>query len=175
MTDTTQLKDNRTDATFSDDGTYRYRLRRSWDVTKPSVAFVMLNPSTADASNDDPTIRRCRGYATDWGFGELVVGNIFSLRSSEPDDLYDHPDPVGPRTDTELERICTNAALIVAAWGAHGSYQNRGPAVAQMLTDSGHDLTCLDTTKEGHPGHPLYQPADATPQPFSYGGDVGGD
>lgn len=135
-----------------------------WDASKPTVAFVMLNPSTADETDLDPTCRRCKGFAEDWGYGRLVVGNIFALRSTDPNQLYDHDDPVGPENDEHLRQICEEADLVVAAWGTHGDFHDRGRAVAEMLPD----LHALDTTKAGHPNHPLYQPADREPVEFAY-------
>lgn len=160
------LQDDHQGAVFSDDREYRYRLWRTWDTSKPTAAFLMLNPSTADETSLDPTCRRCKGYAQDWGFGTLLVGNIFALRSTDPDGLYDHPDPVGPENDDHLRQSAREADIVVAAWGHHGGYQDRGPEVVRML-DCG--LTALDTTQAGHPAHPLYQPGDADPHPFTYG------
>lgn len=146
------------DAVLSDDGEYRYRLSRTWDTSKPTVAFVMLNPSTANATENDPTIRRCLGYAKDWGYGKLVVANLFALRSSDPATLRDHPDPVAPENDDHLQAVCDEAEKVIVAWGANGSLRGRASEVAAMLDA---DLYALDTTKAGHPVHPLYQPADA--------------
>lgn len=149
---------NRSDAVLSNCGEYRYRLSRTWDVEKPTVAFLMLNPSTADASEDDPTIRRCLGFAKDWGYGSLVVANLFALRTPDPSNLRDHPDPVGPENDEYLRDVCEQAEKVVAAWGANGSFNDRALEVTQTLES---DLFALDTTKDGHPVHPLFQPADA--------------
>lgn len=157
------LEDNRSDAVLSDDGQYRYRLSRTWDTAKPTVAFVMLNPSTADATEDDPTIRRCLGFAKAWGYGSLVVVNLFGLRTPDPSNLRDHPNPVGPANDEHLRAVCDDAEQVVAAWGANGSLQGRAQEVGQTLEA---DLYALDTTKAGHPVHPLYQPADAEPEPW---------
>lgn len=152
------FEDEHSDAVISDCENYRYRLTRTWDEDKPTIAFVMLNPSTADDVDDDPTIRRCRGYAKEWGYGSFVVANLFGLRSSEPAALHDHPDPVGPENDSYLREVCDEAEKIVVAWGAKGSFKDRAIEVAEMLDD---DLYALDTMKHGHPNHPLFQPADA--------------
>lgn len=164
MSSSSPLQDDRRGAVI--DGEYRYRLSRTWDVGKPTLAWVMLNPSTADATEDDPTIRRCLGYSKDWGFGSLVVGNLFALRTKDPSDLRDHPDPVGPENEEYLQAIVDEAELVVAAWGANGSLASRGREVAAALNA---DLHALDTTQAGHPVHPLYQPADVQPKPYSVG------
>ncbi len=156
-------------AVFSPCRTYRYRLWRRWD-DGPSVAFLMLNPSTADAVESDPTIRRCRGYAEAWGFGALLVGNLFALRSPDPAALSSHPEPVGPANEEHLRAIVTQAGETVAAWGHRGGLGDRGPEVADILDTT---LLALDTTKDGHPVHPLYQPAGKTPTSFAYEGDEG--
>ncbi len=151
----------RTNAVLSDDREYRYQLTRTWDAKKPTLAFIMLNPSTADETEDDPTIRRCLGYAKDWGYGSLVVGNLFAYRTSEPSELHDHSNPVGPENDNHFREICENAEKVIAAWGTDGNLQNRGQEVVDMLDM---DLYALDTTKHGHPNHPLYQPKDVEPE-----------
>jgi hypothetical protein len=159
-------------AEFSEDREYRYRLWRMWDPEKPVLAFIMLNPSTADEVELDPTCRRCKGYVEDWGYGKLVVGNIFALRSTDPENLYDHDDPVGPENDAHLQAIVDDADKVIAAWGTHGAHRDRGREVVDLLDA---DLEALDTTKEGHPCHPLYQPKDIEPVPFDYGGEHDGE
>src|SRR5699024_3313895 len=145
-------------------GDYRYRLWRTWNDEKPTVAFIMLNPSTADASTDDPTIRRCLGYAEEWGYGGLGVGNLFALLCTDPRRLDEHPVPVAPDNDEHLLAIRNKAEKIIAAWGVRGSLRNRDRTVARLLDA---DLYALDTTKDGHPAHPLYQPADTDLYPFT--------
>lgn len=158
--------DRDTGAVLSDDREYRYRLWRTWNLDEPTLAFFMLNPSTADETEDDNTIRRCIGYAKDWGYGKLVVGNLFAYRTSEPEDLRDHPDPVGPANDRHLRAICDEADRVIAAWGTDGSLQGREREVVELLDC---DLEALNITKDGHPNHPLYQPKDAEPVPFPGG------
>lgn len=165
------IVDSRSHALLSEDREYRYRLQRHWDATKPTVAFVMLNPSTADETDDDPTIRRCIGYAKEWGYGTLLVGNLFALRATDPSELRDHPDPVGPENDDHLRKICDRAELVVAAWGTDGSLRDRGKEAARMLDVQ---LHALDVTKNGHPGHPLYLPGDADPEPWDERALIGG-
>jgi hypothetical protein len=160
------LQDNH-GAVISADGDYRYRLWRTWDDEKPAVAFIMLNPSTADATTDDPTTRRCIGYAEDWGYGRLVVGNLFAFRSTDPRQLEDHSAAVGPDNDEHLLAIRDEAEKIIVAWGTHGSLRDRDHRVAHLLDA---DLYALDTTQDGQPAHPLYQPADIDPNPFTVDG-----
>jgi len=159
------LKDDRDGAELSDDRTYRYRLWRTWDASKPTLAWVMLNPSTANETGDDPTIRRCIGFAKDWGFGGVKVANLFALRATDPDELREHPNPVGPWNDDVLQAVADEAETIVCGWGANGSLMKRGRTVAAMLDA---DLHALDTTKDGHPAHPLYHPSDTEPEVFKY-------
>ncbi len=131
---------------------YRYQLTRSWDGRLPTVAFVGLNPSTADATLDDPTVRRCVGFARDWGFGTLMLVNLFALRSPEPSKLYAAREPIGPENDHWLRLAGANAETIVAAWGVHGELHGRGREVQRLFPH----LKCLGKTREGHPRHPLY-------------------
>jgi hypothetical protein len=160
------LFDNETisSAVISDCGAYRYRLERQWNPDLPKVAFIMLNPSTADASHDDPTIRRCINFAKSWGCGSLVVGNLFALRSTDPKALYSHTDPIGPENDRQLLSIARSVRKIICAWGAQGAYLDRGLEVASRLEFF--NLEALRTTTDGHPGHPLY--IAATTKPCSY-------
>ncbi|MBB3541128.1 DUF1643 domain-containing protein [Rhizobium sp. BK399] len=151
-------------AVFSRCGCYRYRLERQWDPLKKTVAFLMLNPSTANARDDDPTLRRCITFARSWGFGGLVVGNLFALRSTSPSLIYEHTDPVGPANDRYLRRIGRDYSQIVCAWGRHGAYLGRGSRVFEMLRSS--RCCALKLTSNGHPSHPLYISATADPKPF---------
>jgi hypothetical protein len=146
------------------DALVRETARELFQREKLKKPFLMLNPSTADETADDPTVRRCIGYAKDWGYGTLVVGNLFALRSTDPENLYDHPDPVGPENDVHLEEICDEAEKVIAAWGHHGGLHDRGPEVPRALDA---DLFALDTTKDDHLAHPLYQPKDADLDPYT--------
>lgn len=145
-------------ATISPCGLYRYRLSRRWS-SGPTCVFVMLNPSTADARHDDPTIRRCIGFAKREGCGSLVVVNLFAFRATSPADMKAATDPVGLENDEHITRAMVDAdGPVIAAWGAHGSYRGRDGHV-RLLTDV--PLSCLSLTKSGAPGHPLYIKADA--------------
>jgi len=154
-------EDDRHNAAFDDKREYRYSLTRKWDESKPTLGWIMLNPSTADETDEDPTIRRCVGFAKDWGFGSITVGNLFALRATNPDELREHHDPVGGPNDDYLRALCDSTDKVVAAWGAKGSLLERGREVGEMLDV---DLYVLDTTKDGHPVHPLYQPKDTEPE-----------
>lgn len=150
-------------ATFSPDRKWRYLLTRTWDASLPTVNFLMLNPSTADALQLDPTNRRCVGFAQAWGFGSLVTTNIFAFRSTDPKGLRSVCDPVGPENDSVIERAAVNSDLVIGAWGTHGAFLDRGSEVVRLLGSVGLSLYALRLTKDGHPGHPLYVPADTTP------------
>lgn len=142
------------DATFSECRTWRYSLTRFWHAGERPLVVIGLNPSTADETQDDPTIRRCIGYAKRWGFGSLVMLNLFALRSTDPKKLRQADDPVGPGNDRTLRAECWNERVL-CAWGTHGAYQQRGDVVRRMLFGTcalGH----LGHTKNGHPRHPLY-------------------
>lgn len=148
-------------AVFSEpDRRWRYELRRVWDE-KPLCAFIGLNPSTADETHDDPTVRRCIGYAVRWGYGGLIMLNIFAYRSTDPRRLAEVLDPVGPRNDEFILSGVAEAEMTVAAWGVYGNWQRRGDWVRAMLGDRA--LHALGLTKSGEPRHPLYLRADAVP------------
>ncbi|OPY28930.1 MAG: hypothetical protein A4E28_01202 [Methanocella sp. PtaU1.Bin125] len=150
-------------ATFSKDRLYRYRLWRRWESAScRKVAFIMLNPSTADAETFDPTVRRCFGYARDWGFGSMEVVNLFALRSTYPEQLKKARDPVGPENDDAILQAVLESDLAVAAWGVHGRLYGRDLAV-QRLVAGIRDLHCIGTTKAGAPLHPLHQPKKLCP------------
>ncbi|HEY1197231.1 MAG TPA: DUF1643 domain-containing protein [Thermoplasmata archaeon] len=151
-------------AVFDIDRLYRYSLWRVWNEKLPKVLFVMLNPSTADEKVLDPTVTRCVGYAKRWGYGGLLVGNLFALRATNPKRLYSARDPVGPTNDAALLGMLPDVELVVAAWGNYGGYLNRGPYVAKMLVR----VEALGVTKNGHPAHPLYLRGEKAPAPFSY-------
>ncbi|OCP36768.1 DUF1643 domain-containing protein [Ensifer sp. LC163] len=157
-------KEPTSSAIISSCGEYRYRLERRWDADKPKVAFLMLNPSTADADHDDPTIRRCVAFAKSWGFGCLIVGNLFALRSTDPKALYSHPSPIGPDNDRHLFAIAQSARKIICAWGTHGALHDRGRRVAEQFEFF--PLAALKVTADGHPGHPLYVAASTQPQEY---------
>lgn len=149
---------------------YRYRLWRVWDHDLAPTAFVMLNPSTADATADDPTIRRCTAFARRWGAGGIVVVNLFAFRATDPEALVEaHAsgvDVVGPDAERHLDAVFSVADVVVCAWGAHPlATPSR---VAQVLSRIPREteVTCLGRTKGGAPRHPLYLRRDSARETY---------
>ena len=152
-------------ASLSPDGLYRYRLTRRWDDEGQMAVWVMLNPSTADALVDDPTIRRVRGFTKGWGYAGFTVVNLYAYRSTDPKGLRDAAeagvDPVGPDNDRVIRGAVEGARLVVAAWGALRPWM--ATRVVRLLQGPLADanLYCLGPrTKSHHPRHPLYLPGD---------------
>lgn len=167
MSEHTPGKGERSGAVISDCGRYRYVLTRHWLRGEGSVAFVMLNPSTADATIDDPTIRRCMGFAQRWGFGSLSVVNLYGLRATDPSALADADDPIGPDNDDWLHETGWTADEVVLAWGAHRFAVKREREAVELLSRGrGERLKCLGLSANGHPRHPLYLRGDA--ERFAY-------
>ena len=153
-------------ATLSGDQRYRYVLWRSWSDA-PRILYVGLNPSTADALTDDPTIRRMVGFAKRDGHGGIFVCNLFALRATDPRELRRTADPVGPRNKATLREYGEHAHLVVCCWGCHGTFRHQDRMILTLLRDLfGHKLYCLGTTKAGHPKHPLYLSGAAQLVPF---------
>lgn len=141
---------------MDDSKRYRYVLWRNF-VAKPanSCLWVMLNPSTADEYQDDPTIRRCQRFSRSWGYDACRVVNMFAYRSTNPDVLRAVHDPIGPENDIYIKREAASASRVVVAWGAHGALHGRSVQVRALL--SGSPCWCFGLTKSGEPLHPLYQ------------------
>lgn len=141
-------------AVISPCGKFRYFLKRQWGNRNPPspVTFVMLNPSTADASQDDATIRKCVGFSRLWGFDALCVVNLYAYRATDPKELSKAHYPVGEENDTYL-RIAAGGKT-VAAWGCHAQ-KTRASEVMKILRETG-DVYCLGRTQMGFPKHPLY-------------------
>lgn len=147
-------------AIISQCGQYRYRLKRSATQehpTKGTALFLMLNPSTADASIDDPTIRRCKGFAEHWDCNGIVVANLYALRATNPADLWKHPDPVGPDNDLYLQALASEFEDVVFAFGTNAKPDRVARAYEIFKRRK---VWCLGTTKNGSPRHPLYVRAD---------------
>lgn len=146
------------DAQISDCGAYRYWLSRRWNAEGKRVVFVMLNPSTADASIDDPTIRKCVGFASRAGYSCLDVVNLFAFRSVDPKVLRYSHNAVGPDNDGWIDIRCRGAD-VVFAWGANGAHHSaRAKAVAHRVVAIANRILVIDWGKTGHPVHPLMQP-----------------
>lgn len=159
----TDLLTDSGDAIISECGTYRYLLQRFWDTRLETLNFIMLNPSTADATVNDATIRRCLGFARSLGFGSLEVTNLFAMRSTDPKALRQHIDPIGHENDEQIVSSSQVCQMTICAWGTHGSYQGRATKVLRMLRDAGIRPHALAFTKGGIPKHPLYLKADLEP------------
>ncbi|MBX3452747.1 MAG: DUF1643 domain-containing protein [Planctomycetaceae bacterium] len=153
----------RRSARFSTCTEYRYSLSRIWNPSLPRVLFIGLNPSTADDKCDDPTVRRCIGFARSWGFGELILVNLFAYRTTDPSGLTEVNDPIGPENDHWIAVEQSRADRVVAAWGNHGILVGRDKAVLECLDR----VYCLGVTKTGCPRHPLYLSADTPLQKFN--------
>ncbi|MEG3153019.1 DUF1643 domain-containing protein [Sphingomonas sp. ZT3P38] len=184
-------------ATISACGRYRYHLWREWrgfgrddtwtwwtdsrgkkivdgagaPIGDPkSVLFVMLNPSTADGTADDPTIRRCVSFAKSWGYDRMEVVNLFAWRATEPRDLLamtGDGDPIGPENKSAIQRTVSDAGLVVCAWGAHGGHIDQDETVMGWIEDADGAPHALRLTKDGYPSHPLYLPAILTAVPYA--------
>lgn len=150
-------------ATFDSARHYRFRLSRVWDPSAGRVNFLMLNPSTADAFQLDPTVRRCVGFARAWGGGALEVTNAFAFRATEPRTLKQVDDPVGPGNDDAIVAAARAADVVIVAWGVHATHRQREAEVRALLADARVVPFYLRLTKDGHPSHPLYLPADCEP------------
>ena len=158
----TSMFDTGKAALLSADGKYRYTLDRVWGAGKP-VVFVGLNPSTADAQVDDPTIRRMIGFAKRWGFPGVTVVNLFAVRLTYPAGLLNVKEPVGPDNDEVLADVAGKAALVVVCWGNHGAFENRCGEVARILPPA----KCFGLTLRRQPAHPLYLPHTAELEDWS--------
>lgn len=160
-------------AIISDCGRYRYKLTRRLGDSPTSCLFIMLNPSTADAAQDDPTIRRCMGYARDWGCGELVVVNLFAFRATSPKDMMAADDPIGPENHHYVMAAADHVVRqnlgfepdgkVICAWGTHGAHMQQGETVRGWLEADSISPMCLRATQQGHPSHPLYLPKNLRP------------
>lgn len=149
------------DAIVSECGRFRYALTRRWG-DGPTALFLMLNPSTADASEDDPTIRRCIGFAKREGCGALRVENLYAFRATEPTKMFEHAATAIGATDTFIrEAVQSVDGPIIAAWGADKRSEARAQSVMAMLNDMGVEVLCLGKTQSGQPRHPLYLKSDA--------------
>ncbi|WP_376087390.1 DUF1643 domain-containing protein [Roseomonas sp. CCTCC AB2023176] len=159
-------------AVFSPDGRYRTVLERRWDnqpFGSPGLtAWIMMNPSTADETVDDPTVRRARDFTRRWGGGAMVVLNAFALRATRPEMLLEAEDPVGPGNDDAIAEWSTRADRVIAAWGLFPKpLRRRNADLAALLAQAGITPLALRVTADGTPGHPLYVAGDTVPEPWT--------
>lgn len=161
---------------FSPDRKYRYTLWREW-VTEQDLILgggahggylmvIGLNPSTADETRDDPTIRRCVGFAKAWGYDALCMTNLFAWRDTKPANMKTAMFPVGGDNDMWLSKCAAEAGMILAAWGVLGAFLERGASVTTALQRMGLRVHALKLNADGSPQHPLYIPADTKPIPL---------
>ena len=148
-------------AIYSECERYRYALTREWDAAAPRLLYVMLNPSKATEAQNDPTIERCERRARALGFGSFRATNLFAWRETDPARLRKTSEPVGPANDRIIlasldDWLRDRSDIALCSWGVHGTLYNRARDVAQLMIGTGRPLSCLGTTKDGHPRHPLY-------------------
>ena len=163
------------DALISRDGYYRYWLTRAVWGSDPrfrrTCAWIMLNPSTADAESNDPTIWRVIDFSKAWGYQRIVVLNLFALRATDPRTLRGVQDPVGPDNDAhiryQLTRDAERPSKVVCAWGTGGGFRDRDRIVMDIVRECGFEPLALGVTKGGHPRHPLYMPKASAPSPYT--------
>lgn len=165
--------DCKSSAFISADDRYRYGLLRRWGEVGDYICFVGLNPSTADAEKNDPTIRRCMAFAKAWGYSEIYVVNLFAFRATDPRQMRHAVDPIGPLNMHWVGTMARGAEMVIACWGRGGSFLQRDDFMQKYLVRLGVKLFCLGLTKDGFPKHPLARgkhriPNDARPQPFPF-------
>ena len=153
-------------ASFSACRRWRTLLWRRWDEAKPAANFLMLNPSTADETVLDPTCARARDYAERWGYGTLLVTNVFAWRATNPHEMKAARDPVGKGNDAAILRAARKSAIVVCAWGNHGAHFERSRTVLRLLRSAGVSLHMLRLNANGEPAHPLYLPGRLRPRPW---------
>lgn len=170
---------NRPITVFSDDRRYRYTLWRQWEqdygeLTEYSpttmrdgfAMFIGLNPSTADETKDDPTIRRCVAFAKSWGYRALCMTNLFAFRATDPKVMLADVSPVGIDNNHYLLTLGGQAEIVVAAWGTHGKHGDRDLDVIELFKNTGIELHHLGLNQNQTPKHPLYLKASTKPEPF---------
>jgi hypothetical protein len=153
----------RNECIFSPDRKYRYLLKHIYNSTfgRKLCTWIGLNPSVANETQLDPTLRRIQRFSDQWGYSGFIMTNLFGLVSTDPKRLSTEADPVGPENDRYILQAARETELVVAAWGAIGTLQNRCAHALELLAAV--DLVCLGTTKEGYPCHPLYVAGETMP------------
>jgi len=162
------IASTRSGAKFSRCRRWRYLLWRKW-ADGPVANFLMLNPSTADEVKLDPSCTRARLYAEHWGFGALIVTNLFGWRATDPDEMKAARDPVGSANDAAILSAARSSSLVVCAWGNHGAHLERATKVIDLLRLKKVRLHALRLNGNGEPAHPLYLPGSLEPVPFQGG------
>lgn len=147
------------DAIISEDEKYRYMLSRIWDKNKPTVTIIGLNPSTADANNDDPTLKRCIEFARSWDYGGIYMLNLFAYRATQPSDMKKVNDPIGQENDMFIKAYTKRSDKVICAWGNDGCFLNRASNVINSIPNKYY----LKLNKSGEPAHPLYLSSKLTP------------
>ena len=140
-------------AIFSPCNQYRYSLSRVWNLSQKPALIIGLNPSTADEKKDDPTIRRSMHYAYRWGFGGLIMVNLFALKATLPSDLRKANNPIGEDNNKFIIEHQKESGIVLVAWGNDGALHNRDKEVLDLINNP----MCLKVNKTGQPAHPLYQ------------------
>ncbi|MDJ0596460.1 MAG: DUF1643 domain-containing protein [Pleurocapsa sp. MO_226.B13] len=144
------------------EGDYRYLLWREWDTQSKTVSFIMLNPNSADAEINDPTITRCINFALSWGYGRLEVVNLFAYRTSKPSLLKQVTEPIGKDNDRFILESVNRSDRVILAWGNHGTWRKQDLYTLELLKNQNH-LYSLGITKKGCPRHPLYLCSNTKP------------
>ncbi len=152
-------------AIFDINSRYRYSLWRAWSAYHPRIVFILLNPSTADEQRNDPTIRRCIGFARAWEFGSVEVVNLFAYRATDCRELLKLDDPVGEENNYHLIQAVERCSTVVVGWGTRGTLLARDRQVLSLIVGR-KDVHCLGITKNGQPRHPLYLKGDTSLVPF---------
>lgn len=146
-------------AHFSRCKSYRYSLRRSWNEGSGKAVFIGLNPSALDQHEDNPTLRRCAGFAQAWGCNSMEIVNLFAFCATKPAELKRSSQPVGLHNNRWIAAALDGATFSIACWGNHGEFMNR----AQEVGSRHPELLCLGVNASGQPKHPLYIRATQTP------------
>jgi hypothetical protein len=154
---------NSSGAAFSSCRRWRYLLWRQWDSSLPTANFLMLNPSTADEFQLDPSCTRARVYAERWGYGALIVTNLFGWRATDPHEMKTVLEPIGRGNNRAIVRAAQEAAIVVCAWGNHGAHLGRSRDVLSLLRKARAPLHALRINGAGEPAHPLYLPGNLKP------------
>lgn len=154
----------RSSAQISEDDNYRYELCRVWNDALPSIAFILLNPSTADANIDDRTVEHCVEYAKQWGYGSVSMYNLYAYRTTYPKELKARGFPVGPQNDEILATMAATGIRIIVAWGNNA----QSDRVNKVMAIIGHPVECLGTNKNGSPKHPARLSYKQHPKPWPY-------